>query len=89
MHQQETTVTTKEALHRLVDELPDEELPEAERMLRALTIVDPVERSLALAPVEEEEPLSDEDLTALAEARAEAARGETLSTDELRRELGL
>jgi hypothetical protein len=81
-------VTTKEALHRLVDELPDEELPEAERMLQALTIADPVERSLALAPVEEE-PLSDEDLAALEEGRAEAARGETLSTDELRRELGL
>src|SRR6266498_496745 len=77
----ETTVTTREALHRLIDELPDEE---AEQVLRALTIRDPVERSLALAPLDDE-PLSDEDLAALEEARAEVARGETLSTEELRR----
>jgi hypothetical protein len=82
------TVTTKEALHRLIDELPNEELSEAERVLRALSIADPVERSLALAPIDDE-PLSDEDVAALEEARAEAARCETISTDELRRELGL
>jgi hypothetical protein len=82
MHQQETNVTTKEALHRLVDELPDEELPEAERMLQALTIADPVERSLALAPIDDEVE-TEEELEGVREARAQAARGELIPDDRL------
>jgi hypothetical protein len=75
-------VTTKEALHRLIDELPDEELSEAERILRALTIADPVERSLTLAPLDDE-PDTDDELDGLREARAQAARGELIPDDQL------
>jgi hypothetical protein len=82
MQPQETTVTIKEALHRLVDELPDEELPEAERMLQALTIADPVERSLALAPIDDEVE-TEEELEGVREARAQAARGELIPDDQL------
>lgn len=76
-------MTTKEALHRLIDALPDEE---AERLL--LTIEDPVARSLALAPLDDE-PETPDEAAAVAEARAEIARGEAQSTAELRRALGL
>ena len=72
-------MTTREALHRLIDELPDEE---AERVLRALTIADPVERSLTLAPLDDE-PETGEELEGLREARAQAARGELIADDEL------
>jgi hypothetical protein len=48
MHLQETSVTAKEALHRLVDELPEDK---AERLLRALRTTDPVLRARWLADV--------------------------------------
>ena len=77
--------TTREALHRLIDELPDDE---AEWLLEALQTADPVARSLALAPIDDEE-LSPQDEGALQEGRDAIARGETLTTEQLRRELGL
>lgn len=72
-------MTTKEALHRLIDELPDEE---AERVLRALSTVDPVERSLALAPLDDELE-TDEEREGAREAREQAARGELIPDAEL------
>lgn len=76
-------MSTKEALHRLIEELPDEQ---AERLLRS--IEDPVERALALAPIDDE-PLTPEDEAALQDGREALARGDILSTEELRRELGI
>lgn len=70
-----TGATSKERLHRLVDELPDNELAEAERILEALTIDDPVLRAVEMAPLDDE-PETDEERAAVAEAREEAARGE-------------
>jgi hypothetical protein len=75
-------MTSKEAVHRLVDELPENELPEAERFLRALAIADPVERSLALAPLDDEP--EDDDLDGLHEARAQAASGDFTSDQHLK-----
>ncbi len=46
-------MTTKEALYRLINELPDTVLPEAERYLAALRD-DPVLRALVTAPVDDE-----------------------------------
>jgi hypothetical protein len=81
-------MATKETLHRLIDELPDGEVDEAERYLRALQIEDPVLRSLELAPIDDE-PLTPEEEAALQEGRDALARGEALTMEQLRRELGL
>jgi len=76
-------------LHRLVDSLPEEDLTIACRLLAGLTAtVDAAERALLLAPADDEPDTDDED-GGLTEARAERERGEGISTDELRRELGL
>jgi hypothetical protein len=75
-------------LHSLVDSLPEEDLATAGRLLAGLAATaDPVHRALLLAPPDDE-PDTDED-GGLAEARREVARGEGISTEELRRELGL
>ena len=47
--------TTREALHRLIDALPEATLDDAARYLEALSTDDPVLRSILLAP-EDEEP---------------------------------
>lgn len=76
-------------LHRLVDSLPEEDLTTACRVLAGLTATaDSVERALLMAPADDE-PDTDDDDGGLTEARRELARGEGISTDELRRELGL
>lgn len=78
-------MTTKDALHQLVDELPEDE---AERLPGALKGADPVARGLALAPIDDE-PEMPEEAAAVAEARVAVGRGDLLSTPELRRRLGL
>jgi hypothetical protein len=77
-------MTTREALHRLIDELPDEE---AEQVLRALQRPDPVRGAIDLAP-EDDEPLSDDERASIREARAAVARGDVISHDELLRQIG-
>jgi hypothetical protein len=76
-------------LYRLIDELPERLLPEAERYLTGLGTDDPVLRALLLAPVEDEE-LSPKEQAALAEARARRRSGERpyTTSEELRREIG-
>jgi hypothetical protein len=76
-------MTTKEALHRLIDELPDEQ---AEQLLRG--IVDPVLQARAVAPIDDEPETADE-AAAVAEGVADLERGDVLTTEQLRRELGL
>jgi hypothetical protein len=78
---------TKEALHRLVEELPDDALEAAGRRLAALRD-DPFLRRLENAPVDDE-LLADEDRAAIDEARAGYRRGEWVSNAEMKRELGL
>lgn len=76
-------------LHRLVDSLPEEDLTTAGRLLAALAATaDPLSRSLLFAPVDDEPDTDDFD-GGLAEAREQLARGEGISTEELRRELGI
>src|SRR6266849_1582512 len=83
------TVTTRQTLYRLVDELPEHLWPEAERYLTGLGTADPVLRALLLAPLEDEK-LSPEEQAALAEARARRGSGEChyTASEELRREIG-
>ena len=78
-------MTTREGIHQLLDSLPDELLPAAEARLAALRD-DPFLRFMLAAP-EDDEPLDEDDLAALAEARAAFERGETIPWEVVRREL--
>lgn len=74
-------MTTKERLHQLVDELPERELSEAERLLNSLRIDDPVLRALDTAPYDDE-PETDEERAAVAEAREALARGDVVADED-------
>ena len=75
--------TTRERLHALLDELPDDRLDEAEDVIAALAARF---RPLAEAP-EDDEPLTDEDLAAIEQGRATYRRGESIPEDVVTREL--
>ncbi len=81
-------MTTREKLHRIVDELPEEEL---EATLDAIETRsdDPMIRRLGDAAPEDEE-ISDDEEAAVQEARDEVAAGTPLvSQDEIKREFGI
>jgi len=80
-------VIARESVHQLLDELPDDILPEVARYLAALRD-DPLARLLLTAPLDDE-PETEEERAAVQEAREAAARGEIYSLDEVKRELGL
>jgi hypothetical protein len=69
--------------HSLLDVLPDEKIPAVRSLLEVM--VEPLSRSLALAPVEEED-LAPETAAALDRARASLARGEGIPHEEVLRE---
>jgi hypothetical protein len=71
------TVSAKADLHRLIDDLDEEQ---AARLLRIVS--NPLERSLMLAPLDDE-PLTDEDKAAIAEGEAAYRRGDWVSDDDL------
>ena len=58
-------MTTKDALHRLIDELPDDALPGVERYL-ATVRDDPMMRVLMAAPLDDEPATPEEDASARA-----------------------
>jgi predicted transcriptional regulator len=70
----------RQVLHVLVDELPDDDLVAAKRFLEYLRFRshDPLRALLDVAPLDDE-PVTDEDLAAIREGRAEKARGEVVS----------
>jgi len=72
--------------HALLDMLPEEKLTAVRGLLEVM--VEPLSRSLASVPVEEEE-ITPETAAALARARASLARGEGISHEDIRREFGL
>jgi hypothetical protein len=72
--------------HLLLDVLADEKISAVRSLLEVM--VEPFSRSLATAPVEEEE-LTPETAAALDRARASLARGEGVSHEEVLREFGL
>jgi hypothetical protein len=80
----------KDEVRSLVDELPDDELPAARRYLEYLRDLgsDPVLRAARHAPLDDEEE-TPEEAAAVQEAREALARGEVISDEDLRRELGL
>ncbi len=81
-------MTAKEKLRRRVDELTEDEALEALRMLEhpPQDAGDRLEALIASAPPDDEpEDYDDDELTR--EARDQAARGETISLEQARREL--
>jgi hypothetical protein len=78
-------MTAKEALHNTVEALSESD---ANLLLRAIERHDPVLFALVTAP-EDDEPLTEEERTALAQADEEAASHGTISHEQLMRELNL
>ena len=71
--------------HALLDMLPADKLNAIRSLLEVM--VEPLSRSLALAPVEEEE-ITPETAEALQHSRASLARGEGIPHEEILREFG-
>ena len=76
----------RQQAHALLDLLPAAKLNAVRSLLEVM--VEPLARSLAMAPVEEEE-ITPETAAALDRARASLARGERIPHDEILREFGL
>jgi hypothetical protein len=77
----------KQELHKLVDQLPLEQVTAALRLLRHLR-ADPVLLSLLNAPPDDE-PYTDAQRHQDAEAEASISRGEGVSQEDIFREFGL
>lgn len=87
--EEEASMNGRKALHRLIDDLPEQDLPVVVRVLEALRATsDPVLRALLSAPVDNERDEDDVD-GGLSEARREAREGKGISHEEVKRELGL
>lgn len=82
----EANVTERQQAHALLDLLPDEKLHAVRSLLEVM--VEPLSRSLSLAPVEDED-LTPETAASLDRARASLARGEGIPHEEILREFGL
>jgi len=80
-------VTTKERLHKLVDELSEQEA-EAALVIVERRRDDPMLGALAGAPADDELADADED-SSVEEALSAYRRGEAVGSEELRRELDL
>ena len=76
--------TTKRTLHRLVDAIPDANLVTAREAIEPLA--DPFLLALMDAPVDDE-PESEEERAAVAEAFEDLARGRTRPWEDVRREI--
>jgi hypothetical protein len=82
-----TTITTREALHNLIDRLPDAALQAAGAALEpVLAEHDPVLRAFLNAPIDDE-PLTEEDIAAIEAAKARVRRGEYVTFADLERRL--
>jgi len=80
-------MTARDRLHLLVDELPESDVPTAERVLGALRETSVI-HALGEAPLDDEPDDDDRD-GGLTEARAQADAGMGISTAELEKRLGL
>lgn len=73
----------RDELRRLLERVPDEDLPTLTRIVRALAVESAV-AGLEEAP-EDDEPVSQEDVEAQAEAREDMAAGRVYSHEEAKR----
>ncbi len=77
----------KQQAHQLIDQLDGAQVSAVVPLLQFM-LLDPVSRSLAAAPVEEE-PVSPEEAAALDQARASLDGGQGISHEDILREFGL
>jgi hypothetical protein len=86
---EEMRMALRDSLHRLVDDLPETEIGRAERLLQVLKeTAEPPLYTLENAP-EDVEPETPEEAAAVVEAWREHREGKSLTTEEVKRELGL
>ena len=86
--EQEPPAETRKALHHLVDELPDDELGDAHLYFDYLRSGrDPLLKKLILAPYDDE-PETEEERQAVAEAWEDVKAGRTIPLEEIEREFG-
>ena len=78
-------MTVKEELHRLIDELPEHDAQRLLSDLRGRGAEDDLPAFLRDAPFDDE-PETDEERAAVAEAREEFRLGRVVSHDDIRRE---
>ncbi len=77
----------RERLHQLVDQLPQKNLSAAHRLLEQLKADDdPVLRAVLNAPLDDE-PVTEEEEAAIAEARADIRAGRVYSHEEVKRHI--
>ena len=76
----------RQQAHLLLDVLADEKIPAVRSLLEVM--IEPLSRSLATAPVEDEE-LTPETITSINRASDSLDRGESISHEEVLREFGL
>jgi len=76
----------RQQAHILLDAVPDNKIPAVRSLLE--TIVDPLARALANAPLDDE-PIGEETARELEAARASLARGERIPHEEILKEFGL
>ena len=82
-------MASRGSLHRLIDDLPETEITRAERLLEVLKeTAEPRFDALENAS-DDDEPETLEEAAAVAEAWREHREGRSLTTEELKRELGL
>ena len=78
---------SRRALHDLIDRIPEEELGAAHRFLEYLA-VSPAYRAALSAPPDDE-PVTQADAEAIAQAQEEIRTGKRVPHDEVLREFGL
>jgi hypothetical protein len=84
-----TTAEARTKLHDLVESLPSEDVPTALRVLEALSSSsDPVPLALRDIPFDDE-PETEEEREAVAEARRDIEEGRGIPHDEVMRKYGL
>ena len=72
---------SKDTLHALIEQLPETEIENIEHMLRAY-LIDPM-RCIVLEPIDDDNPLEEDEKAALADARAEEEDGEYYTLEEV------
>jgi hypothetical protein len=78
---------TREALHKLIDRIPDTELPAARRFLEYLASSPAYRAALAAPP--DDEPVTSGDAAAIRTAQKDLHAGRAVSHDDVLREFGL
>ena len=78
---------SRDTLHNLVDRIPEEELPAAQRFLEYLAVGPAYRAALSAAP--DDEPVTEGDATAIARAHEEVRAGKVIPHAEVLREFGL